>query len=271
MASPPAFADTSNATANAATVLLAGNTLLTTGTCTAASPGGTSGPCGAVTPPTTPVLSVSALAQVALASGGLSGACAGAVGQGGTITINPSGICQFSAGNPSGGITINLGDPLTGIGLLVLKADAIVAECTASSTGAPTASVQLVNARFALLSLGVPGPFTTLTSPAAPNTPLLNLGALLNITLNDQADNPQPAGGVATSALVAHVLGIGGGTPLVTVTVGTVVCGPNAVTPPTPAFPRAGAPIALGMFLIAGYVGWRFWWVPRRRTETIDA
>ena len=257
MATAPAYADTSTATANAATVKIGTGTLLTTGTCTASSPGGQSGPCGPVTFPTNVALSASLLAQESGAIGGVSGACAGAVGQSGTISINPDGTCAFTVGAPSGGVTVNLGLVAT------IKADAIIAECTASSTGAPTAQVQLVNATISLLSLPLSPPIV-LTSPTSPNVAVASLGSLLNITLNDQMDLTQPAGGVATSAVRIDLLGTGA-TPAIGVTIGTVSCGPNAVTAPSPAFPAKGLPIAAGMVLVAGYLGWRFWLAPRRR------
>ncbi|MDQ1427832.1 MAG: hypothetical protein QOK39_1308 [Acidimicrobiaceae bacterium] len=261
MSTTPAFADTSTASANAATLKLGTATLLTTGTCAASSPGGQSGSCGNVPlallgAQTT--LGAGLLAQQAGATGGLSAACAGAVGNGGTIQIGPGNTCAFTPGSPSGGVTLNLGV------LAALHADAIIAECSASSTGAPTAQVQLVNATLHVLS--IPPQDIPITSPVAKNTSVANLGALLNITLNSQPAT-QPAGTITTTALRANVLGLGG-TPLVSITVGTVSCGPNSVTAPTSAFPVAGTPIAAGMFLIAGYLGWRFWWTPRRRAES---
>jgi hypothetical protein len=262
MMAVPAYADTSQATANAATVKIGTGTLLTTGTCAAASPGGQSGACGPVVLPANTALSVGALAQLAAASGGDSGACAGAVGQSGTISISPTGTCAFNAGTPTGGITVNLGLVAT------IKADAIIAECTASSTGAPTAQVQLVNATVKLLTNPLSAPIP-LTSPVAPNTLVAGLGSLLNITLNDQKDLTQPVGGVATTALRLDLLGTGA-TPAIGVTIGTVSCGPNAVTAPTPAFPAAGGPIAAGLVLVAGYLGWRFWLAPRRRVASLQ-
>jgi hypothetical protein len=259
MATAPAYADTSTATANAATVQIGSGTLLTTGTCTASSPGGQSGPCGPVTFPTNVALSAALLAQESGAVGGVSGACAGAVGQSGTISINPDGTCAFTAGTPSGGVTLNLGAVAT------IKADAIIAECTASSTGAPTAQVQLVNATISLLNLGIPiGAPIVLTSPTSPNVNVASLPSLLTITLNDQKDLSQPTGGVATSAVRITLLGVAGDS-LLGVTIGTVTCGPNAITAPSPAFPAKGVPIAAGMVLVAGYLGWRFWLAPRRR------
>ena len=261
MSTTPAFADTSTASANAATLKLGTATLLTTGTCSASSPGGQSGSCGnaplALLGAQT-TLSAGLLAQQAGATGGLSAACAGAVGNGGSIQIGPGNTCAFTPGSPSGGVTLNLGV------LAALHADAIIAECSASSTGAPTAQVQLVNATLHVLS--IPPQDIPITSPVTKNTSIANLGALLNITLNSQPAT-QPAGTITTTALRANVLGLGG-TPLISITVGTVSCGPNAVTAPTSAFPLAGTPIAAGMFLIAGYLGWRFWWTPRRRAES---
>lgn len=265
MATTPAYADTSTASANAATLKLGSATLLSTGACAAASPGGQAGSCGNVPIAllgTQTTLSVGVLAQQAGATGGLSAACAGAVGNGGTIQIGAGNTCAFTPGSPSGGVTLNLGV------LAALHADAIIAECSASSTGAPTAQVQLVNATLHVLS--IPPKDIPITSPVTPNTTIANLGALLKITLNAQPAG-QPVGTIATTALKADVLGLAGGPPLISLTLGTVSCGPNAVTPPTPAFPIAGMPIAGGMFLLAGYLGWRFWWTPRRRAEATPA
>jgi len=261
MSTTPAFADTSTANANAATLKLGAATLLTTGTCAASSPGGQSGSCGnaplALLGAQT-TLSAGLLAQQAGATGGLSAACAGAVGNGGTIQIGAGNTCAFTPGSPSGGVTLNLGV------LAALHADAIIAECSASSSGVTTAQVQLVNATLHVLS--IPPQDIPITSPVAKNTSVANLGALLNITLNSQPAT-QPSGTITATALRANVLGLGG-TPLISLTIGTVSCGPNAMAPGTPAFPLAGTPIAAGMFLIAGYLGWRFWWTPRRRAES---
>ena len=149
------------------------------------------------------------------------------------------------------------------LGLATVLADAILAECTASSTGGTTRSVQLVNATVALLGGGT----TPIISSPPANDAAISLGALVTATFNKQpATSPAPpAGSVSTTALDVSVLsGLSGVPPLIHLTVGTVSCGPNAVTPPISAIPRAGAPIALGMLLLSGYIGWRFWWVPRR-------
>jgi hypothetical protein len=267
MAAPPAFADTSTATANAATVTLGSATLLTTGSCSSSNAGA---PAATQTCGQTPGLAVLG-AQTAIAAGvlaqqtvafgnGTSAACAGLVGSGGTIQIGSSGDCTVSGANP-GGVTVNLG------ALAVLKADAILAECTSSSTGTPTASVQLVNASVNLLA----GGSTPLTSAPGPNDNIVNLGVLATATLNKQpATLPAPPiGSISTTALNLTVLGlVAGAPPLVHLTVGTVSCGPDVATVPTPAFPLKGAPIALGILALAGFIGWRFWWVPRQRADS---
>jgi len=266
MAAEPAFADTSTATANAATLQLGGASLLTTGQCTSSNAGsGAADTCGQ-----TPDLSLLGT-QTAIVAGvlvqqtvaradGTSAACAGLVGNGGTIQIGAAGTCTVTGAAP-GGVQLNLG-------LATVHADAILAECTASSTGTSTASVQLVNATISLAG-GSPTP--VISSPGANDT-AINLGTLVTATLNKQpATTPAPpAGSISTSALDVSVLsGLPGVAPLVHLTVGTVSCGPNAATPATPAFPLEGAPIAAGIVLVAGYIGYRFWWTPRRRAQTL--
>ena len=266
MAAPVAFADTSTATANAAALQLAGATLLTTGKCISSNPG----------PPTvtnvtcnqTPGLGLLGT-QTAISAGvlvqqtvarpdGTSAACAGLVGAGGSIQIGASGICTVIGAAP-GGVQLNLG-------LATVHADAILAQCHASSTGAPVVAVQLVNATVALLGGGT----TPIISSPPVNDKAVNLGTLVNATFNLQPV-PQPSGQVNASALDVTVLsGLPGTQPLVHLVVGTVTCGPNAITPASPAFPLAGTPIALGMLAIAGFVGWRFWWVPRQRVQSVD-
>jgi hypothetical protein len=268
MAATPAFADTSTATANAATLSLNGGTLLTTGSCMSSNPGS---PAATTTCGETPNLSLlgtqtaivaGLLVQQTVARGdGTSAACAGLVGPGGSIQIGTAGNCVATVPPLTpGGIQLNLG-------LATVHADAILAECTASSSGATTRAVQLVNATISLLGGGT----TPIISSPGANDTAINLGALVTATLNKQpATSPTPpVGSVSTSALDVQVLSGLIGPPLVELTVGTVSCGPNAATPPTPAFPLKGAPIALGIAVAAGYVGRRFWWLPRQRARTV--
>ncbi|MDQ1359357.1 MAG: hypothetical protein QOJ52_3316 [Acidimicrobiaceae bacterium] len=267
MTATPAFADTSTATANAATLSIGGATALTTGLCTSSNPGsGANNTCNQ-TPNLTLLGTQTAITagllvqQTVARADGTSAACAGLVGPGGTIQIGTAGQCTVSGAAP-GGVQLNLG-------LATVHADAILAECTASSTGGTTRSVQLVNATVALLGGGT----TPIISSPPANDTAINLGALVTATFNKQpATSPAPpAGSVSTSALdVAVLSGLPGVPPLIHLTVGTVSCGPNAVTPLTPVIPAAGAPIAIGMLLISGFIGWRFWWVPRQ-AGTVEA
>lgn len=267
MAAPPAFADTSTATANAATLQLGGATLLTTGQCTSSNAGsGADNTCNqtpdiSLLGTQTAIVAGVLVQQTVARSNGTSAACAGLIGNGGTIQIGTGGTCTV-IGAPPGGVQLNLG-------VATVKADAILAQCTASSTGTSAVAVQLVNATVSLLGGGT----TPIVSSPPANDTAVNLGALVNATFNKQpATTPAPpTGSVSTSALDVSVLSGLGGAPLVHLTVGTVSCGPNAATGTTPVIPLKGAPIAAGMVLLAGFLGWRFWWVPRRRQNSIAA
>ena len=262
----PALADTSEATANALTIELAGNPLISTGQCVVTHPSDASAPDVCNENPTVPVLSALAiglLAQTAIANPGegadlspaTSAACAGAVAGNGTIQLlSPSGDCEVSPGDPDG-VIIDLGS------VAQIRADAIIAECTATSVPqGGTTDVTLVNAELQLLALGLPvGPPIPLDSDPAPNTPVVALGGLLTIMLNQQppappAPDPLPAGAVGTTALNVELLGVLGGAPLVQVTVGTVTCGPNVFVAAIPVIPLEGLPIALATVTAAGVV-----------------
>ncbi|HEX3541947.1 MAG TPA: hypothetical protein VHT75_16050 [Acidimicrobiales bacterium] len=276
MAAMPAYADTSTATANAATVSLGGASILTTGSCSSSNPGPAGTPaqtCGQ-TPSlsllgTQTAIQAGVLAQQTVARGdGTSAACAGLIATGGTIQIGTAGDCTVTGAAPQG-VVVNLG------ALAVVKADAILEQCTASSTGAPTITAKLINATISLLGGGT----TPIVSAPPANDSLLNLG-VVTATLNEQPGidpathvaYPTVAGRVTGTALDLSVLpALPGSPPLIRLTVGTVTCGPNAVTVPTPAFPKAGMPIVGGMVALAAYLGWRFWLAPRRRQQAINA
>jgi len=280
----PALADTSEATANAATLSLNGNPLITTGSCVVSHPSDSSVPADVCSQnPTLGTLpgsgiSVGALVQSATAPvtplttrPATSAACAGLVGPGGTIQIGAAGACSPTS---PGGIVIDLG------GLAQIQADAILAECTATAgpndttPGTGTTNVQLVNARIQLVVLGIPtGPPIPLVSSPAPNTPVVALGGLLNLTLNKQPPTlppsppgtPLPAGEFGTSALEVSLLGVLGGTPLVDLTIGTVTCGPNAAAPDVPVIPLKGLPVALATVAGVGLVAV----IVRRRRNSV--
>ncbi len=254
----PALADTSQATANAATLSLNGGALVTTGTCTATHPSDSGQPpvtCNQSSPITVlPGSGISAglLVQSAVANPSppftstpaTSAACAGLVGPGGTIQIGAAGACTPTS---PGGIVVDLG------GLATLRADAILAECTATSNPqGGTTNVQIVNGQITLLAGGV---IPLVSSPAA-NTTVLGLGALLTVTTNKQPPaGPLLPGQVGTTALDVTILGLVPGVPpLVHLTIGTVTCGPNAIAPDVPVIPLKGLPIALATVAGVGVV-----------------
>jgi len=263
----PALADTSTASANAATLSLNGGALVTTGTCTVTHPSNSGQPpvvCSQ-SPPLSVLpgsgISAGALVQSAVANPSppftstpaTSAACAGLVGPGGTIQIGAAGNCTPTS---PGGIVVDLG------GLATLRADAILAECTATSNPqGGTTNVQIVNGQITLLAGGV----IPLVSSPAPNTTVLGLGALLTVTTNKQITGPLP-GQVGTTALDVSILGLVPGLPpLVRLTIGTVTCGPNAIAPDVPVIPLKGLPIALATVAGVGVIAM----VVRRRRNAV--
>jgi hypothetical protein len=246
-----AFADTSAATAQALDLSLAGGSLVTSGSPqTASNPGGT----GTVTSGSQPSLAVlgtqatvgaGVLVQTAVANGdGTSAACAGLVGPGGSIQIGSSGACTV-VGAAAGGITLHLP------GLVTLTATAILEECTASSSGTLTAQAELVDASVNLV--GSPA----VSIPVNPAAGSSVSAFLLSLGLNTQS-TPQ-AGVIKGTALSLSVLGVVG------LDVGTVTCGPNAVTSVSSVFPVKSLPIAGGTAAVLGSAG-VLWYRRRRRS-----
>lgn len=240
----PALADTSQATARAALLQLNGGSILDTGLVTATNDGTMASP-GVVTGNTTPALSLlgtqttltaGVLVQQAVANpDGTSAACAGVVGNGGIVQIGVTGACTATS-LPSGGVTLSLP------GLVGITADAILAQCTASSSGAVTGSATLINAHVTLLG----APLLDL-----PLSPTIDQGIIIpgitSVVLNDQF-TPAGPGSIGVTALDVNVLN------LVHLALGTVTCGPNAAAPPIPAIPLKGAPFAAATVAAAGLV-----------------
>lgn len=249
VAAAPAFADTSQATAQAASLTLLNQPVVTTGTFTASNDGtgqtttGNSGPALSVLG-TQSVLGSGVLAQQAQANNdGSSAACAGTLGAGGTIQIGPNGTCVPS-GAATNGVVVNLAPGVT------LTADAVLATCTAASDGTVTGAAQLVNAKVNLPLL----PPITLAANPAPNTGVTVPG-IATLTLNSQST--PSAGSISVSALTLAITGVAD------LSLGTVTCGPNAATPPIPVIPVQGLPIAGATVLAA--IGCRWWWVSHHR------
>jgi hypothetical protein len=252
-AATDAGADTSTATAQAVNLTLGGGSLVTSGTNSASNPGG----LPTVTVGNSPALGIlgaqttvtaGVLVQTAVATGtGTSAACAGLVGGGGSIQIGPTGACTVIGATPNG-VTLNLP------GLVTLSADAIIEECTASSTAPPTASAQLVNATVDVL--GQPA----ISLPVNPTAGQTVSAFLLTLGLNVQTT--PAAGEITGTALSLNVLN------LVGLNIGNVTCGPNAATVATSAFPARSLPIVGGTILLMAAVA-----VPlyvRRRRSLVD-
>lgn len=237
-----AFADTSAATANAATITLLS---ATTGTESATNDNSSTADIETASPPisilgTQSAITAGILQQTAVAApNGASSACAGLLGNGAIIQVGATNICDLTTNSgETGGVTI--GGP-AGVGLLT--ATAIVETCTASSTGAPTATATLVDATALGGAVKIP------VNPGANTSILAGL-----VELNTQS--------VTDGKITATALSI----PAIGLTIGTVTCGPNAVTATTSLFPVKSLPIAAGTALVLGAGG--VLWYRRRRPTT---
>lgn len=245
-----AWADTSAATAQAVSLTIANNQVVTSGTEKASN----DGTQGTVTAGGTPALSLlgtqsvinaGLLPQTAVAyADGSSAACAGLVGAGGTIQIGNDGNCTVIGGG-AGGVLINLSNQL------VIQATAILEECFAKSDGTVSAQAQLIDAAVyaggqKLVDIPANPAASTTQSPAA----------LLSLGLNVQ-DTSTP-GEIKATALTVTLLGA------INLSIGNVTCGPNALTSPTSVLPVKSWPIAGGTAAVIA-LGTTLWYRRRRQ------
>ncbi|MGN6693952.1 MAG: hypothetical protein ACTHN0_07220 [Aquihabitans sp.] len=193
--------------------------------------------------PANSIVGAGALGQLAIArADGTSSSCAGLIADSSAVTIGPDGSC--SAGSATSGVQLSLG------GLANLQAGSVIGSCNATSAGTPTGSATLTNARVTSL-LGLT--LANLPVNPAPNTGVA-VGVLgTSITLNKQTLNAD--GSLTVIALQVTVAGTG-------IEIGSVTCGPNAITGDVPVVPAAGAPLALGVLAVAGGA----WWTIARRS-----
>ncbi|MFI6132806.1 choice-of-anchor P family protein [Micromonospora sp. NPDC051141] len=258
LAASPAMADTSQSSASALQISLLGGGLASSGSASASNDGTTESISGNQNPPLAVlgaqnVITAGVLGQnVRAYNDGTSAACAGVLGTGGTITIGPGGSCLVT---PGAAVTLNLGT--NGLATISLVADAIYSSCTATSSPSATGTTSLVNARIVSTVLGVDTTLLSLPASPAPNTGL-SVPGLINLTLNGQSSSG--TGQLSVTAL--NLTAIGGA--LAGVTIGTSNCGANAVAPPIPVIPLAGAPLALGLGALAAGTGGGISFVRRR-------
>ncbi|GGL15077.1 hypothetical protein [Mangrovihabitans endophyticus] len=245
----PAHADTANATATAVELSLLGGSVVTTGQAVASNTGSGTDDEVSQTPALTvlgsqSVINAGVAVQRAVArSDGTSAACAGLIGSGGSIQIGADGSCQLTLGN-SNGVRVTL---VTGT---QIKADALIASCTASSDGIVTTHVDVVGAKVYALGL----PIMSLDAEPTPETWTSIAGVAM---IGDHLlTHPGGPGSVRNDALSIDLL-----TGTVSSTIGKVTCGPNAVTVPTPAIPAEGMAMLAGIVGVTG-IGW---WLRKRR------
>lgn len=251
----PASADTSKASAVAASITLAGSGAVSSGTFSADSDGQTATTSGNAQPAlgvlgSQTLITSGVLVQRAVArDDGTSAACSGLVGTGGGISIGSDGTCTVTPG--SGGVTIRL---VGGAVPVDIKADAITSRCTATSAGATTTGVTLTNARVTTaVAINLPVNPGSGVSVAVPG--------VATVLLNGQTQ-PQGAGSVRVSALAVSLLG-----STASVDVAASGCGLNVVTVPVPAVPLSGWTVAAGAVVAGwGVLAVRF---VRRRTGTV--
>lgn len=239
-----AAADTSVATANAVTVGVLGTSTVSTGTASAANSGSQTTQTSAQTPSLSALSAQSGITagvavQTAIApADGSSLACAGLVGTGGSVTVGSDGTCTVNGGG-TGGVQITL------VPGTVLRADAVLASCSATSAGATTGAVKLVNAKVYVSGLAT----QTLTSaPAAGSS--VTVPGVAQLALRSTS-TPSGAGSTQVTALTVNLLS----GAVAAVNVGTVTCGANARTVPTDALPGPAAPLSAAALAV---LGWRF-------------
>jgi len=270
----PASADTSRARATAARITLLSNSILDTGVRTASNDGTTEtntgpGGTGTVVLGNQTLLTAGALVQDAdAATNGTSAACAGAVGSGGSIQVGAGLPCTANLGTPDG-VTLNLGNALLPVpnlpllpsvnNVVTLGADAIFAECVATTAG-ETGRATLVDANLFLTVLGLTPTATPLAANPGPNT-MVNLLNLLTVTTNEQINNPD--GSLTVNALHIVLLPALTGSTAADIIIGSVTCGPNAITAPISLVSGPALPVALTATAAVGAVV-----VLRRRRQT---
>lgn len=189
---------------------------------------------------------------------GTSAACAGVVGEGGSVDVGDPLDCGIPGTEP---VEIQLADAL--LVTASIQADAITATCTGAADGTVSGDAVLTNAQLVVSAPPLVNVEVDLATDVAPNTNALDvlsptvaelLSPLVDVTLNEQVPlDPEESGdgyygGLSVTAISVDALDGG----LADVDLGTVTCGPSADLALVPAVPLAGLPIALGTLAVAG-------------------
>jgi hypothetical protein len=206
------------------------------------------------------VVTAGALGEVAVANNdGTSAACAGVVGEGGSVDVGDPLDCGIPGTDP---VEIQLAD-VVGTVTASIEADAITATCPGAADGTVTGDAVLTNAQLVVSAPPLVNVEVDLATDVDPNTNALDalsptvaalLSPLVEVTLNEQVPlDPEESGdgyygGLSVTAISVDALDGG----LADVDLGTVTCGPSADLALVPAVPLAGLPIALGTLAVAG-------------------
>lgn len=174
---------------------------------------------------------------------GTSAACAGIVGNGGTLSVGDDGSCVASTSGPA---IVNLPSfAVAGTGFRFrLEASSLYSYCTAGpadgtsgfSAGSTLANVTLV---AQTVVLGIPGPEVRIPVNANGSLSIpAPFSAVISLDVN-KVDTTGPQ----TSATALHI-GMGPNSSVASIDIGKTVCGDNARTADVPGLPLTPAGLA---------------------------
>lgn len=174
---------------------------------------------------------------------GTSAACAGIVGNGGTLSVGDDGTCVPSTSGPA---IVNLPSfAVAGTGFRFrLEASALYSYCTAGPSDATTgfsAGSTLANVTLIAQTviLGIPGPEVKIPINADGSFSIpAPFSSVISLDVN-KVDTTGPQ----TSATALHI-GMGPNSSIASIDIGKSVCGGNALTADVPSLPLTPAGIA---------------------------
>lgn len=181
---------------------------------------------------------------------GTSAACAGIVGNGGTLSVGDDGTCSASTSGPA---LVNLPSfAVAGTGFRFrLEASALYSYCTAGpadgtsgfDAGSTLANVTLV---AQTVVLGIPGPEVRIPINADGSFSIpAPFSSVISLDVN-KVDTTGPQ----TSASALHI-GLGPNSSIASIDIGKTVCGDNALTADVPGLPLTPGSIATAAATVA--------------------